>query len=328
MYQARCAKDSGDRSGSGSLMIDSKKMYAIKHWMQKTSKEAKAIVMDAMQDAPFQYGPFGESLAQMPLLFIGSKAEGIKETVECSMVPLTNEETLTIDWDLPLDAFGQLMLFQRVKRSFDMNTAIVQEVRDKRKYRMASDELVALRHLCALWQQLRPFCQTRVADFQKLDERLRSGSSMDEQLQPLLGEFPGVFAVSMLPMTQQAARTELRQKEETVTVEVEKQRLELRAARWKRFQGALARDQAQMALISQAPEKLQALKHRKAMAWRIEQAKMGERVVLGYAEKYLRCRQVEKLQLLHEVLHEYRGVVAAGLISFLSLMFHNFHRFP
>lgn len=250
----------------------------------------------------------------MPLLFIGSKAEGMRAVVECSLVPLTNEETMTIDWDLPLDSYGQHLLFERVKRSFDMNTAIVQEVRDKRKYRMSSEELIALRHLCALWQQLRPFCTTRVAEFQKLDERLRSGSSMDEQVQPLLEEFPAVFAASMLPMTQLAAKSELKQKEECATVEVEKQRLELRAARWKWFQAALARDQAQMALITEAPDKLQALKHRKAMSWRIEQAKLGERVVLGYAEKFLRCRQVEKLQLLHEVLHEYRGVVAPGLI--------------
>ncbi|CAK9040042.1 unnamed protein product [Durusdinium trenchii] len=303
--------EANDRSASGSLMIDSKKCYAIGHWMHKCCKEAKAIVMDAMQDAPFQYGPFGEGLAQMPQLFIGSKADGMRSSPESGLFPLANEETLRIDWDLTLESHGQAMLFERIKRAFEMNTAIVAEVRDKRKYRMSLEDLTSVRNLCALWQQIRAFCMTRIPDeFTKLDERLRSGSSMDEQLQPLFQECPSVFSISMLPLTQKAALTELKLKEESVTVEVERQRLELRAAKWKWFQGALARDQSQMALISQAPEKIQALKHRKVMSWRLEQAKVGERVVLAYADKFLRCRQVEKLQHLHEVLHEYRSFVA------------------
>ena len=301
-------------------MIDSKKTWAIKNWMEKCCQEAKSVVMDSMQDSPFQYGPWGEQLAQMSHLFMGSVAEGFKPLPTCSLAPLANEESLQIDWDLRLDAAGQAMLFKRIKIAFDMNTAIVTEIREKRRYRMATEELIALRNLCALWQQLRPFCLSRVPDFEAFEGKLLNGSALDEQFEPLLQECPTSFAVSMLPMSQRAAMSELKQKEESVTVEVEKQRLELRSAKWKWFQGALARDQSQMALVSAAPEKLQALRHRKEMAWRLEQAKVGERIVIAYGEKYLRCRQLQQLQHLHEAMHEYRNFVVPCFFTNMFLL--------
>lgn len=307
------SKEASDKSGSGSLMIDSKKTFAIKHWMEKCSKEAKAVVSEALQDAPYQFGPFGEQFAQMGQVFLNSTADGFSSA--CSALsPLANEESLQIDWDLPLDAYGQAMLFKRVKVAFDRNTCIVTEVRDKKRYRMANEELLTLRNMCALWQQLRPFCMSRMAGkFDEFENKLLSSSAMDDQLLHLLQDTPRSFALSMLPMTQQAAASELKEKEETMTIEFEAQRLELRAAKWKWFQSALARDQSQMALVQSAPEKLQALRHRKEMSWRLEQAKIGERIVLAYCDKFLRCRPVDKFQHLHEVLHEYRVFVAPGM---------------
>ena len=38
-------------------MIDSKKTYAIKHWMDKCCKGARGVVYEALQDSPFQFGP-------------------------------------------------------------------------------------------------------------------------------------------------------------------------------------------------------------------------------------------------------------------------------
>lgn len=294
-------------------MVDGKKTWAIKNWVEKSSKETRSIVLDAMQDSPFQYGPYGEPVAQWSMAFIGSTADDLKAEPSSSLLPLSNEETLPINWDLCLDGAGQAMFFRRLKISFDMNTAIISEVRDKRKYRMSMDDMTSLRHLCALWQQLRAFCSTRMADFDAFEKKLMTGSSVDDQFHSVLQECPPMFALSMLPLTQRAALGELKQKEEDATVEVEKQRLEVRNAKWKYFQAALVRDQRQMALISAAPDKLQALRHRKEMAWRLEQAKIGERIVLAYQEKFLRCRQVQQLQHLHEVLHEYRAFVVIWL---------------
>lgn len=52
-----------DRSGAGSLVIDSKKMFAIKHWMELTCDGARTQVQIALWGNPFQYGPWGEPLS-------------------------------------------------------------------------------------------------------------------------------------------------------------------------------------------------------------------------------------------------------------------------
>ncbi|CAK9060121.1 Uncharacterized protein SCF082_LOCUS31722 [Durusdinium trenchii] len=308
-YNSMPEVDTGEKSASGTVMIDAKKTYAIKHWMEKCCNEARTVVYESLQDSPFPYGPWGEQLSLMPQLFLQSTAEQ-SCTGDSALAPLAHEESVSVNWALPLTEWAQTMLFRRIKVAFDRATAIIFDVRDKKKYRMKSEELVSLRNLCSFWSQVRSFCMTRIADFETFEKKLLNGSAMDDQFGEVMTACPRQFATSMMPMFQVQAACDLKRQEETSTMEAEQQRAELRAARWKYFQSALARDQKQLSLVSAAPDKIEKLRHRKEMNFRVEQAKVGEKVVLSFCEKYLRCRLVKQMEHFHEALHEFRSYVA------------------
>lgn len=290
-------------------MIDSKKTHSIKHWMTKCGSLAREVVLESMQDSPFQMGPFGESLAGMGQLFLQSSADGLQGSAD-ALAPLAHEDCIAIQWDLQLTEASQGMLFRRIKIAFDRATAIVDDVRDRKRYRMKPDEVVALRNLCALWGQIRAFCKTRLPDFDSFEQKLHSGNSMDDQFAEILQTCPSKFAISMLPVSQHEAACQLKRQEETVCLEAEQQQSELRAAKWRYFVAALERDQRQLSLVASAPEKLDMLRHRKTMGWRLEQAKVGEKIMMAYSEKFIRCRHIQQMEHMHEILHEYRAFVA------------------
>ena len=67
-------------------------------------------------------------------------------------------------------------------------------------------------------------------------------------------------------------------------------------------------------MAQEAPSKLEALKHRKQVAWRLEQAKTGEKVIKSYKDKYFRCDLVTKPELAQQKINEYRSFVATEII--------------
>ena len=81
--------------------------------------------------------------------------------------------------------------------------------------------------------------------------------------------------------------------------------------RWEYFQAALERDQSQLKQVASAPQKLEAMKHRKQVAWRMSQAKQGEKVVKSFMEKYVRCDLVEKVEHAQQKVNEFRSFIAA-----------------
>ena len=316
---------SKERGGSGNLTIDGKKVWAIKHWMEKTSVKALEVVAKTLLDYPFQYGPYGEVFSLTTQMFLGSQAEETLANPEASLAPLTGEATISVDWLLPLDGDSQTWLFERIRLAYQKATMIVEEPREKKKYRMKAEEMLHLRSVLALWAQLRDFCSSRLTDFQEFDRKLKNSSVLDAQFADILEQRPKAFGISMLPVARESAAVETRAAEETATAEADKQRIELRAARWKYFTAALQRDQRQLELVIEAPAKLEALRHRREMAWRSEQAKLGEKLVLSYCEKYLKSVQVKKMELIHEQVHTHREFVelwahlVASLFSFIFL---------
>ena len=305
-------------------MIDSKKLWAIKHWMEQTCDAAREEVMISLKDNAFAFGPWGESLSIMKHLFMKSTISNLQCSTS-SLSPLEGESTIPLDWTLPMWSHAQTMLFRRIRLHFDKATAIVEDAQDRRKYRMSESDLLSLRNVLCLWAQVRDFLSTRLPNFTSLEEALMKGNGADHELEQILQQRPAVFAVSFLPCAQQSALEDVKKHEEVVTLEAQKQRLELRDAKWKYFAAALNRDQQVLRMILSAPAKLEALKHRKQMAWRIEQAQVGERVVKSYLEKFLRCDVVEKMEHGQLKVNEYRSFVAACFqfncfVSFWILM--------
>ena len=185
------------RTGSGSLFIDGKKTWSIKHWFEKTTDLSRNEVEIALRDAPFQYGPWGETLAHCSLLFKDSVS---RATDTGALVPGAAEDSIPIDWELPLDDVGQAILFRRIRLGFNQSTFLVLDVKDKRKYRMTAEEAVRIRNISALWAQVRTFCQSggRLKQFEAFDNAVRSSGLKDAELQEIIDSSPSRFAVSML----------------------------------------------------------------------------------------------------------------------------------
>ena len=302
-----------DRTGSGSLVIDSKKMFGIKHWIELTGDHAREQVCLSLKDGPFAYGPWGEGLSVLKPLFLKSVVNltSIPQSA-ASLVPLDGEATINLDWALPMDAYCQGVLFQRIRLHFEKSTAIVDESQHRAKYRMNESDLMHLRNLVCVWGQVREFLSTRAPNFSELDSALVKGNTLDHEFAQVLEQRPAQFAASFLPSAQQAAVENIKKHEEVVTLEVQKQRQELRDAKWRYFQAALQRDQEILQTVQAAPKRLDALRHRKQMAWRVEQSQIGERIVKGYLEKHLRCDLVEKVEHGQLKVNEFRSFVIPG----------------
>ena len=97
-------------------------------------------------------------------------------------------------------------------------------------------------------------------------------------------------------------------------MEVEAERVKVRQHRWAFFQQALERDQAKLRQMADAPQKIAAMKHRKQMAWRLSQAKQGEKAVRSYMDKFLRCQTVAKVEHAQQKINEFRSFVATCLL--------------
>lgn len=304
--KAEIAKEHG---GSGTLAIDSKKVWGIKHWMEKSSQQAHAVVHKTLLDYPFQYGPYGEAFSLTPQMFLGSQAEETVANPQASLAPLSGEANISIDWALPLDGNSQAWLLSRVHLAFQKATAIVDDIKEKKRYRAKAEDLLQLRDLMAFWSQVRSFLSSRLQDFDEFERKLMTSSVLDGQFSDILEQRPKAFSLSMLPSARDAAAKETRACEEIASVEADGQRLEVRSARWNYFQQALDRDQRQLKLVIEAPAKLDSLRHRREMAWRAEQAKVGEKLVLAYCEKFLKTIQIKKMEHLHEHVHQHREFI-------------------
>ena len=154
---------------------------------------------------------------------------------------------------------------------------IIDSPQDRKRYRLSEEELYSMRNLMCLWMQIKDFCSTRISNFQDFDSQILSGNTKDHELHALLESRPPQFGVSMLPSSQREALETVRQKEEGQSLEVEKERLAVRDARWTFFQSALLRDQEKLKVVEEAPGKIAALRHRKQMQWRLTQASLGRK---------------------------------------------------
>ncbi len=246
----------------------------------------------------------------MSFLFLRSSVD-LRPVEDCGLTPGTNEATISVDWSLQMSPEGQEFLFRRIRVSFEKATAIIDNPMDKKRYRLGEEELMDLRNLMCLYSQIRAFCSTRLGTFEEFHRGVTTGNSRDHELREVLEQRPRAFSVSMLVSAQKQAMEDVRAAEEGATMEVEAERLKVRDARWTFFQGALERDQAILRQIKSAPEKIQALRHRKQMAWRLRQAKTGEKIVHSYMEKFLRIEIVSKAQLAQQKINAFRTFVAS-----------------
>jgi len=73
---------------------------------------------------------------------------------------------------------AERFLFQKIRKSFDKATAIVDDVQDKKKYRMNEEDLALTMNSLVLWDQIRDreFCSTWSDKFSDIEKGLIEGS--------------------------------------------------------------------------------------------------------------------------------------------------------
>lgn len=297
-----------DGSGSGSVKIDNKKASAIKNWLEKTCSDVLCLVEACQHDVPFSSGPFGESLSLMPFLFLGSSSPiSLAASANCGLEPLEGESTVHIEWELPLDAAAQSILFRRIRSDFECATSLV-AVKDKKRYRAKEPELQQLRNLVALWSQVKALC-AHTFDAEAFEQKLASGNHVDEELAEVLLQKPVRFGTSMMPAQKQKIQEMSKSKDAAVHCEVEQQRLEVRSARWEFFRKALGQDQSQLQLVQSAPAKLAAIQRRAEAMWRQEQAALGEKAVKAWCNKFMRVVPVDKVDFVIGPINDFTNFI-------------------
>lgn len=152
----------------------------------------------------------------------------------------------------------------------------------------------------------------RITEFAEYDKLMTTSNLKDQDFAEMLEARPSTFSLSMLPSAKRQALEQARVQEEGQTLEAEQERLKVRDTRWQYFQSALERDWKLLRSIKEAPERVEALKHRKLVQWRLSQAELGEKVVNAYKNKFLRCEAVPKMELGQAKVNEFRSFIAAG----------------
>ncbi len=98
------------------------------------------------------------------------------------------------------------MLWKKYRLAFDGISANI-PIASKKKYRLSHDELLTMRNQCALWQQLRPFLETRASNINcvEYESSLITSQSRDEDMQHLIQSCPRNISPSMLPSQKKLA---------------------------------------------------------------------------------------------------------------------------
>ena len=300
-----------EKGGVGGLGLCGKMRTSVKNWLEKTDPDCWDQIGDSQHDYPFGMGPFGETFATNARCFLNSRTHGLLVDEGSDMKPLDGEAYISIDHTLPMTGLAQGLLAKRLRSTFEIQTAFV-PIEKKRKYRLTGPDLETIINMVCLWAQIEPFLRTILPepDVTDMRDKLTSGSSMDENLAPFLKDRPPKFALSLLPSQKRLAVQKREQHDQLVCIEVEQQRLEVRDARMKFFEGALSRDVDKLMSLKELPDKLAAALHRKSMIALKQQSGLGAQAVSGYARKHMRVVRINNVQCLEAELVAYRKEIA------------------
>lgn len=274
------------KSGGGhDLSIDNRKQQCIRNWYQGTCSAARAIVEKSQHTLPFTLGPWGETLSSFNFIFMGSKST-LQADSSTGLSALDGEATVGLDWSLCLGEEGQTMLFEYIVSRFNADTAVV-PLDKKKKYRLQPDSLWQVRNACALFEQIKPFLLTKMSGDEVADLKAQVQSHAGCcDLQFITTQRPGTFAISMLPeVSTQKQETKSQQAK---VLELESKRAEVQQSMWSFFKDALKADQSTLATAAKAPQKINEMKHLKAVEWRRKQEATAQEAVQGYCDSYLK----------------------------------------
>lgn len=260
---------------------------AVRNLFSKTAASAFNVLLMSTHDISWNYGPFGETVASYPFIFMGSvcSLESGPPHDDEMAAPLAHEPTISIDWNLPMTESAQCMLFKRILSHWNKTTSSFPTAM-KKKYRMSAEEMQKVRNLMVLADQLLPHMQSRMSSekAKEWESNVLFSTKQDGDLQCLLNHRPPRFAMSMLASQQEFAKRDHQEAEQKKVQDKEVQQAEVDAAQFKFFCGALKRDHSKMELVQAAPRLVRQRLHSKSVAHRAKLAAEGESACKGYQE--------------------------------------------
>ena len=310
---ALTADDDQDKtSGTGSIALSGKMKVAVRNWLERCSDAAWNEVMKSQHDFPFNLGPFGEVFATNFRCFADSVVATHTADSTCDLVPMQSETYILIDWKLPLTGYAQTLLTKRMRHDFAGQTSCV-PIASKKKYRKVGDELQSLCNCMALWVQLKPHVETKLPahEVAAWEHALTIGNVKDDDLTYILEARPAMLSLGMLPSQRELAQRAVSDRDQSICVEVESQRLDVRNAKFNYLKTALERDHLTITTAKGLPAKVKIMEHRKGVQARQKQAEKGERAVLGYCNKYLKTIYISKPELAQTEVVTSRSAVVA-----------------
>lgn len=259
----------------------------MKHLLETTSAAAMEVIQQSTHDLPFNMGAFGEAFCSLPWLFVGStsKLDPVAEPEQSMNVPLPNESFVTLEWTLPMSGSAQAMLFQRVLSSFNRETGMV-PLASKRKYRAQPTELLRLRNMVCLFDQLLGHLRSRLGEdeVQGWINEVIHGVGKDDDLMNLIQTQPKVFCLSMSLSERQKAQKSVQEIEAKKVEHVAQQRMQVTVAQWQYFCAALEQDHAEIEKLRIAPALVRQKLHAKQVAHRAKQIATAEAACTSYQE--------------------------------------------
>ena len=128
----------GDNGSALEISIDAKRLYSIDGWLRKSTPEAHAYMTNMLKFESFMNIMAGDKHFSNPWFWVGSTADFAATSV-CTDSPLPNEDSVAIDWTLPLSAPAHFVLLKRLNQYFNRKSMLVSKA-DKKKYRNKVDK--------------------------------------------------------------------------------------------------------------------------------------------------------------------------------------------
>lgn len=212
-----------------------------------------------------------------------------------------------MDWRLPLTPSGQLQLFKRIYADFDRETGIVPPSK-RAAYRKKDDQVNALRNMICFYTQIRELLGLHMAppDFMKFENEILETDRTDHELHEVMAAQPLRFAVSMLSSQRKKMSKDLEMREMAACASVERERMEVRRARWQYFATALQKDWDELDKVRNAIRLVKLAARNKEILWRKQMINKGHTAVKLWMDSNMRLLHVPKVELTLRSVNDFK----------------------
>lgn len=254
--------------------------------MDHCSRPTYELVAAHCEEIAWKYSALSEVMLRNPLLWLGSN---VSPGVTVPATTLPNEPTLGVNWDLPLNEYGQRILFGRIFNDYQFEAGML-EAPHRRQYRKTAADLLMLRKVAAFWSQVCDFIHSQMSTelFAKFEQDVVSTSRRDDELLTVIDLQPSSFAVSQMKSMRELAIKSKQSEDSLMASSMAQQYAELRAQQFKYFETGLAADWRLIDQVRGAMATLETATHIKKIRWLAALARNAEDGVAAHMQKYCR----------------------------------------